>query len=584
MKKTKIICTIGPSSEDDKIIEQLILNGMNAARLNFSHGDYEEHKQRILKIKAIREKLGSPIAIVLDTKGPEIRTGVFKDGKVQVNKDEEYIFTTREVIGDNKICSITYAGLVNDIKVGEILLVDDGLVAFCVEKIEDTQIYTRVLNTGIIGTKKGVNVPGASINLPPLTQKDINDIKFGIENEVDIIAASFVRKAQDVIELRRVLERNGGEKILVISKIESREGVENIDDIIRFSDGIMVARGDLGVELPVEEVPLVQKMIIEKCNKAGKPVITATQMLDSMIRNPRPTRAEVTDVANAIFDGTDCIMLSGETASGIYPVEAVKTMAKIAERTEKALDYSEMLEDRKIKSAASVADAISYTACTTAEEIRATAIIAATMTGHTARRISKFRPKQPIIAVSPYEYVARKLAIIWGVYPMIAQKMETSDEIIDYSVKMALKTQFVKKGELVIIAAGVPVGLTGTTNMIKVHIAGDTLVEGRGIGINSVFGNAVVINEAMDINDAVNIGNIIIIKRLEKDYITILDKISGVVSEEGGFTSHFAMECISRGIPIIVGAEGACDIIKSGAFVTMDTARGIVFPGKATIK
>lgn len=583
MKKTKIICTIGPASENVNILEKLMDSGMNAARLNFSHGDYEEHGKRIQTIKDLRAKLNKPVAIMLDTKGPEIRTGNFKEGKVELKEGRPFTFTSRDVLGDDTICSVSYSGLPGDLKPGDTVLVDDGLVGFRVEDIKDTEIYCTVLNNGIIGNHKGVNVPGVSITLPALTEKDIEDIKFGIGMGVDIIAASFIRKSSDVVSIRRVLEKNNGSRIIVISKIESREGVDNIDEIIKFSDGIMVARGDLGVEIPSEEVPLVQKMIIDKCNKAGKPVITATQMLDSMIRNPRPTRAEASDVANAIFDGTDCIMLSGETANGRYPVEAIRTMARIAERTEQSLDYDEMLEKRKLTKANNVPNAITYATCTTAAELGASAIITATQTGYTARMVSKYRPKAPIIAVTPYEYVARKLSISWGVYPLIADKMESTDELINLSVEQALQSGYIKKGELVVIAAGIPVGFTGTTNMIKVHIAGDVLVKGNGLGGGTVYGNAVVINDVKAADDLVNEGDIIIIKKLDKDLIYILDKVSGVVAEEGGVTSHMAVECISRGIPIIVGAEGASDIIRNGTLITLDTSRGLVYGGKAEV-
>lgn len=584
MKKTKIICTIGPASEREEVLEQLLNSGMNAARLNFSHGDHEEHRKRIETIKRLRDRLKKPLAVILDTKGPEIRTGNFKDGTVELKEGQEFIFTTREVLGDSTICGISHSGLPDDVKIGSVILVADGLLGFKVNRIEGTEVFCTVLNSGSIGNHKNVNIPDALISLPAMTQKDIDDINFGIDNGIDIIAASFVRKAADVIAIRRLLaERNAG-KILIISKIESREGVTNIDEILKFSDGIMVARGDLGVEIPVEEVPLVQKMIIEKCNKAGKPVITATQMLDSMIRYPRPTRAEATDVANAIFDGTDCIMLSGETASGNYPVESVLTMARIAERTEKALNYYDMMEKRKTKSARTVPDAISYSACATAYELDVSAIITATMTGSTALRVSKYRPSQPIIAVTPYEDVARRLSIAWGVYPMLMNCAESADQVIDESVEKALESGFVKKGDLVVIAAGIPIGFTGTTNMIKVHVVGDILVKGQGAGSKPVYGNAVVIKDIKNAEELVNEGDIIVIRKLEKGYLHLLDKVSGIVVEEGGLTSHAAIECMSRGIPIITGADGASEIIKSGALITLDISRGLVFSGKANIK
>lgn len=583
MKKTKIICTIGPTSENTDTLEQLIKSGMNAARLNFSHGDHDEHSRRIENIKKLREKLNVPVAIILDTKGPEIRTGLFKNGEVSLKEGQKFTFTSREITGDENICSVSYKGLPGDVKMGDSILVNDGLVAFKVEKVEETEIYCTVLNSGVIGDQKGMNVPGVPIHLPALTQKDIDDILFGIKSGVDIIAASFIRKAADVIAIRRVLEENGGNNIIIISKIENREGVENIDEIIRFSDGIMVARGDLGVEIPVEEVPLAQKWIIEKCNRAGRPVVTATQMLDSMIRNPRPTRAEVTDVANAIFDGTDCIMLSGETASGKYPVESVQMMAKIAEKTEVALDYEEMLEKRKLTSAQTVPDAISYSACTTAAELGARVIITATMTGSTAIRVSKYRPKQSIIAVTPFEDVARKLSIVWGVYPILTEKKESADDIINISVEQALYSGLVRKGDLVVIAAGVPVGFTGTTNMIKVHIVGDILVEGKGAGNHPVYGNAVIVDNPSSADEKIDHGEILVVKKLSKDYEPVLYKIAGVVVEESGLTSEMVVECINRGIPVITGAQDAVEIIRNGTLITLDIQRGLVFSGKANV-
>ncbi|KPU43448.1 pyruvate kinase [Oxobacter pfennigii] len=583
MRKTKIVCTIGPACESQEILEQLIQSGMNCARLNFSHGNHEEHGKRIDSITKLRNRLDKPVSIMLDTKGPEIRTGNFKGGKVELIEGQKFTFTTREVEGDDTICSLSYENVHKDLKIGDTVLIDDGLVGFKVNAIVGTEIHCTVLNSGSISNHKGVNVPGVSVNLPSLTKKDIDDILFGISKGIDIIAASFIRKAADVIAIRRVLEQNGGDKISIISKIENREGVSNIDEIIKFSDGIMVARGDLGVEIPVEEVPLVQKMIIEKCNKAAKPVITATQMLDSMIRNPRPTRAEASDVANAIFDGTDCIMLSGETAGGKYPLEAVTTMAKIALRTEESLQYNKELEKRRPTIIDSVPGAISYAACTTAAELGASVILATTQTGHTARMVSKYRPKSPIIAVTPYDQVARKLSIFWGVYPLIAEKMESTDELIDLSVEKALQSGYVKKGELLVIAAGIPVGFTRTTNMLKVHIAGDILVKGTGIGSNSVYGSAAVVKDLSSAEERLADGDILVVKKLEKDYIYLLDRVLGIVSEEGGFTSHVAIECISRGIPVISGAQGATDIIRSGTLITLDTNRGLVFSGKANV-
>lgn len=583
MRKTKIVCTIGPASDSEEVLRKLIEKGLNAARLNFSHGSHEEHGKRIDLVKKLRDEMKKPVSIILDTKGPEIRTGNFKEGKVELLEGQDFIISTRQLDGDNTICSVTYEKLHEDLKAGDTVLIDDGLIGLRVERIEGQDIYCKVQNGGPVSNHKGVNVPNVKINLPALTEKDIADIKFGIEQGIDIIAASFVRKASDVLAIRKVLEKNGGDGILIVSKIENQEGVDNLDEIIKFSDGIMVARGDLGVEIPTEDVPIVQKLIIEKCNKAGKPVITATQMLDSMMRNPRPTRAEASDVANAIFDGTDAIMLSGETASGKYPLEAVATMARIAEKTETRLNYEAILEKRRRHHVPNVPDAISLATVTTSTELNATAIITATQTGHTAKMVSKFRPKSQIIAVTPYNKVARKLSIVWGVYPVIAEKMESADEVIEKSVNEALNQGYVKKGELVVVAAGVPVGYTGTTNLMKVHIVGDVLVKGKGMG-PSTYGNACVITDQSKLEETLNEGEILVVKNLEKDYLHIvLDRVSGLISEEGGLTSHIAMECINLGIPVIVAAEGATDIIRTGTLITMDTRNGMVYSGKANV-
>lgn len=447
MKKTKIVCTIGPASENEHIFEKLVSNGLNVARLNFSHGTHEEHKKRIDIIKTVREKLDIPVAIMLDTKGPEIRTGDFENGIAELVEGQDFTITTRDIIGNSSICSITYKGLPKDVNAGDSILIDDGLIELKVVEItNETDIKCTVINPGPVKNHKGVNVPGIKINLPAITQKDMDDILFGIENDIDFIAASFIRKASDVIEIRKILEENKANDIQIISKIENQEGVDNIEEIIQVSDGIMVARGDLGVEIPTEEIPLVQKTIIKKCNEVGKPVITATQMLDSMMRNPRPTRAEVTDVANAIFDGTDAIMLSGETAAGKYPIDAVKTMANIALRTEHSLDYKEMLRNKSIGKDITVTNAISHATCSTAEDLGAAAIVTATSSGYTARAVSKFRPCAPIVAVTPRKDVMRKLMLVWGVYAIHTKGVGSTDEVIDSSVKGAIEKGYIKQG------------------------------------------------------------------------------------------------------------------------------------------
>ncbi len=468
IKRTKIVCTLGPATDKEEVLRELVLNGLNVCRFNFSHGSHEEHKSRMDLVKKVRTDLDKPIAILLDTKGPEIRTGNFADPEVLLEEGQNFTITMEEVVGTKEICTVSYKELANDVKEGDVILIDDGLVGLRVKEVYGKDIYCKVENSGIVKNHKGVNVPGVKINLPALTDKDISDIEFGIAQGIDYIAASFVRKASDVLAIREVLEKNNATHIQIISKIENHEGVENIDEILNVSDGIMVARGDLGVEIPTEEIPIAQKMMIKKCNEAGKPVITATQMLDSMMRNPRPTRAEVTDVANAIYDGTDAIMLSGETAAGKYPIEAVKTMATIAKRAEQTLDYDEMLKERKVTEV-TVTNAISHATCTTAVDLSASAIVTFTSSGHTARMVSKFRPKCPIIATTEDEGVMRRLALTWGVYPVKTSHAGSTDEIIDNSINSVKDRNYLKQGDLVVITAGVPVGVSGTTNLIKVH-------------------------------------------------------------------------------------------------------------------
>mgnify|MGYP003365687028 CR=1 FL=1 len=470
MQKTKMIFTIGPASDTEETLEKLINIGMNVTRLNFSHGTHESHKEKMDIIKKLREKLNKPVAIMLDIKGPKIRTHNFENDRVLIEKGNKFVFICgEELLGNKERCSVSYEQLYKDVKTGGMLLVDDGLLELKIDAVEGKEIHCTALNTGYIGSHKGINVPNVSIGLPAVTEKDKTDLIFGCEQEVDIVAASFIRKAEDVLDVRRILNENGGEKIQIIPKIETQEGVDNIDEIIKAADGIMIARGDMGVEILLQRVPIIQKMIIQKCNKAGKPVITATQMLDSMIRNPRPTRAEASDIANAIFDGTDAIMLSGESASGDYPLEAAATMSNIAKEAEANIDYSDVLNKRRESSISNVSNAISLATCTTAQELKVAAIITSTQTGHTARMVSKYRPECPIVAVTPSEKVARALSLNFGVKAIVSNKLISTDELIEDAVKKSLEANYIKKGDLVIIAAGIPAGTTGTTNMMKIQ-------------------------------------------------------------------------------------------------------------------
>lgn len=583
MRRTKIVCTIGPASESPEQLRKLILAGMNVARLNFSHGDYEEHGARIATIREVASELNNNVAILLDTKGPEIRIKKFTEGKIQLNEGDIFTLTTNDVMGDETKVAITYEGLPGDVKTGDRILVDDGLIELKVLEVSNADIKCRVLNGGPLSDRKGVNVPGVSVSLPAMSEKDLNDIEFGIKQGVDFIAASFIRKASDVLAIRRILEEHNSD-IHIISKIENQEGVDNLEEILKVSDGLMVARGDLGVEIPVEEVPLAQKLMIESCNRAGKPVITATQMLDSMMRNPRPTRAEASDVANAIFDGTDAIMLSGETAAGKYPEESVKTMAQIAERAEQAVRYEEILGKKTFSPKASITDSISSATCSTAQNLGASAIITSTQSGFTAKMVSKYRPKCPIIAVTPDERVVRKLVLTWGVFPVLGNQTDNTDDMIQEAIMTSLEAKYIKDGDLVIITAGVPVGMAGTTNLLKVHVVGDVVVKGTGIGNNPVHGAVIVAKTAKDLANKKGSGDILVTISTDRDLVPNLEGVRAIVAEEGGLTSPTAIIGLSKGIPVIVGASGAASMLKDGEEVTVDPQRGLVYRGHAKVK
>lgn len=580
MKKTKIVCTIGPATESEEMLSQLISAGMNVARLNFSHGDHPEHKKRIDSIKRIREKLDKPVAIMLDTKGPEVRLGYFKDGKADLIKGQNFTLTIRDIQGDSTRCSITYKELPNEVSVGSRILIADGVIELKALDKNETDVICQVVNGGTLGDRKNVNIPGATSKLPAITEKDIADLIFGIENGVDFIAASFIRKAADILDIRKVLEENGGRHIQIIAKIENQEGVDNVKEILRVCDGLMVARGDLGVEIPTEEIPLTQKLLIKKTNEVGKPVITATQMLDSMIRNPRPTRAEVTDVANSILDGTDAIMLSGETAVGKYPIETVLTMSSIAERTERELDYGKSLSSFSEKRK-TIANAISHSSCTTAFELQAAAIITPTKSGSTARMISRFRPMAPIIATTYDRNVLRKLSLSFGVYPIYVPFTERTDDIIDRAADAAVAAGLIKNGDLVVITAGI--GAAGSTNLIKVHIVGEILAKGIGIGDRSITGKAAVVDDIPGDFDKFREGDILVARTTDIELVPLMEKALAFIVEEGGITSHAAIAGINLGKPVIVGVENAINILRDGQLITMDTARGLIYSGAARV-
>lgn len=583
MKKTKIVCTLGPASDTTEILTELINAGMNVARFNFSHGSHEEHLERFNKLKAAREETGKLVAILLDTKGPEIRTHEIENNQAELIQGTTVRIAMNEIMGNAEKFSVSYPELINDVELGTKILIDDGLIELNVTAIdhENQEIVTEVLNSGTIKTKKGINVPNTQLNLPGITEKDEADIRFGAKQGIDFVAASFVRRASDVMEIRAVLEDEGYHNVKIISKIENEEGVSNIDEILAVSDGIMVARGDLGVEIPTEDVPIVQKQIIKKCNQAGKPVITATQMLDSMQRNPRPTRAEAGDVANAIFDGTDAVMLSGETAAGDYPVEAVKTMASICSRTEDALVGQDAFA-LKAYDNDDLTEAIGQSVGHTARNLGIKTIVAATSSGHTANMIAKYRPQAHILAATFDEKSARTLALTWGVEPYVIEKPVSTDEMLDSATALSQEKGYAKEGDLIIITAGVPVGEAGTTNIMKIQLIGTQLVKGQGVGSGNFIGKAVLAEDAKTANEQAVVGSVLVVKSTDKDYTPAIEKAGAIIVEQGGITSHAAVIGLEKGIPVIVNAGDALNRIKNNELITVDARRGVVYRG-ATI-
>lgn len=589
MRKTKIICTIGPTSDSEEKVRELISAGMNIARFNFSHDVHENHKKKMETVRREAEKQDKLVAILLDTKGPEIRTHDFKDAPVLLHEGNFIdIHTKEEILGDDKKFSLSYEKLAEDVNIGSRILVDDGLVALEVTAMnEATGVITcKILNSGTISNHKGINLPGVKTQLPALTEKDLDDLRFGVEMGVDIVAASFIRKAEDVLAIRKVLRNLGGEDIFLMSKIENQEGVDNVEEIIKYSDGVMVARGDMGVEIPLEQVPGIQKHIIDLCNKAGKPVVTATQMLESMVRFPRPTRAEVSDVANAIFDGSDCIMLSGETANGKYPVESVETMVKIAEDAESRINHDKIITKMMLTHASSVPIAISLASVTTAYELGASAIISATVSGSTAKNVSRFRPECPVLAITPSKSVARKLLLYWGVYPIVAELYNSTDEMIDTTSEIAKKRGFVHDGELVVITAGLPINFVGSTNMIKVHLIGEVLLQGKRTHetkqiVSGVIKKAISVQTA---EEKIQAGDILVVNSLNDTYMDIIHKVSGVIVETNQVTPDISVEAMKHDIPVIAEAANAMSVLTEGTLVTIDGKRSLVINGRTVLK
>lgn len=574
MRKTKIVCTLGPATDNPQVLRGLFESGMNVARLNFSHGSHAEHKKRVDAFKAVRNELDVPVALLLDTKGPEIRLKDFKGGIVTLEKGKTFTLTGREVEGSEKIVSITYADLHKYLTRGNKLLIDDGLIELRVNEIEGKDIHCEVINGGIVKDKKSVNVPGIPIDMPYLNEQDEKNILFAAKHDFDFIAASFVRNADCVKQIKKLLEKEGKGDIQIISKIENSEGVANIDEIIKISDGVMVARGDMGVEIPFEELPAIQKKIIRKCYSSGKLAITATQMLDSMINNPRPTRAEITDIANAIYDGTSAIMLSGETSVGKYPLETVATMSKIARETEANIDYSNYLTNREKPQQHSVTEAISLSTFTTAQMLEAQSIVTVTKSGYTARMISKYRPECAIIATTASKKMFYQLALSWGVIPVLTETKDNTDDLFKHAIAKASEKGLIKNGDVIVITGGMPVDVSGTTNTLKVHIVGDILLKGKGVNRLKTSGTLYVVRDEDDDCKQFNVGDILVIKKTAPNVLPILKYASAIVTEEAHDESKAVVVGQVLDVPVIANAKGATKILKSGTVVTVNAAKG----------
>ena len=574
MRKTKIVCTLGPATDREGVLRQMLEAGMNVARFNFSHGTHAEHKVRLDALKALREEMNLPVAAMLDTKGPEIRLKSFENGSVHLTGGTEFTLTTEDVVGNETRCSITYAELPGDVKAGDTILLDDGLVRLTVLETTSNAIRCRVENDGTMKNNKGVNVPNVRLSMPYMSQRDRDDILFGVEQGFDYIAASFVRTAADVREIRSLLDK-AGSNIRIIAKIENQEGVSNLPDILAVADGIMVARGDMGVEIDFTEIPIIQKNMIAQCVACGKPVITATQMLDSMMENPRPTRAEITDVANAIYDGTSAIMLSGETAAGKYPVEAVHTMDAIARRTESCVEYGSPVRNKK-NTRLSITAATAHAACTTALDIGADAILTVSQRGVTAQMVSRFRPSTTVVALLLDTQVQRQMALYWGVEPLTMPYASNTDELVDFAVQAAEEAGIVKQGDLVVVTAGVPVGVAGTTNMIRVHQVGGALLNGVGVGEQKASGPLCVCRTLEDVTEKFRPGDVLVVPYTTNDLLPYIRKAAAVISEEASADSHTATVGLTLDKPVILGAANATRRLTDGVMVSVDCSRGVV--------
>ncbi len=585
MKKTKIVATIGPASDSEETLKALLTAGVNVCRLNFSHGTHEEHQVRIDRIKKVREELGLYTAIMLDTRGPEIRIKQFESQSIRVVRGQQFTLTTREITGNETICSVTYKNLANEVQPNDRILIDDGLIELKVDEIKDgTDIVCTVMTDGPVSNNKGINIPGVKIRLPFLSNNDIEDLRFGVQQKVDFIAASFTRNPEDILSIRKILEEENGHSIQIIAKIENQEGLDSLDKILEVADGIMVARGDLGIEIPPEQIPLVQKMIIRKTLQASKPVITATQMLESMTHNMRPTRAEVTDVANAIFDGTSAIMLSGETAAGKYPVKTVKVMHDIAVTTENALDYQKLLTEAAYSNSITTGNALAHAACAMALEMNAQVIITATSSGDTPRNISKYKPKVPIVAITPYEETARRLSLNWGVFPILTKYFESTDEMFDTCIEEAKKHGYINEGEIAVLTAGIPIGLAGSTNLLKVETVGKILVKGKGTGVPSVItGRVRIIETIKDLLADFKDNDIIVAHKTNDEMNSFIERASAVITESGNLSGHAAIMGMLLSKPTVVGAKEITKLLKNDDIITLNGKTGLVVKGSAAL-
>jgi len=577
LRRTKIVATIGPATQDPDVLRSLIEAGATTLRLNFSHGTHDDHQRSVRLIRQISFELNQPVGILQDLQGPKIRLGRFEDGSIRLNKGDSFTLTSRPVPGTQSISSITYEPLAREVPVGSTILLDDGRVEMKVDAVDPEQgdLHCRVVVGGVLSNNKGVNFPGVYLSIKALTEKDRKDLVFGLNQGVDWVALSFVRNPQDVLEIKELIA-NAGKRVPVIVKIEKHEAIEQMDAILSLSDGVMVARGDLGVELPPEEVPILQKRLILTANRLGIPVITATQMLDSMANNPRPTRAEVSDIANAILDGTDAVMLSNETAVGKYPVEAVATMARVALRTEQEKAAREV--DEAVGSPRSIPSAISQAVARIASQLNASAIMTLTKTGATARNVSKFRPKTPILAVTPHVEVSRQLQLVWGVRPLVVLDLPSSSQTFQAAMNVAQEKGFLREGDLVVMTAGTLQGVSGSTDLIKVDIVTAVLGHGVGIGEGSVSGRARVAYSGLDVTNF-NPGEILVVPRTSADFVDAIRRAGGIVTEDDSLTGHAAVIGLRLGIPVIVGVKNATETIRDGTILTLDTRRGLVYSG-----